>query len=148
LKKALKGQDEDLDLFKDNFVTLTDTPITFSLNGEININDSTFSQDKLFKIETDHLFQLHLDSSPDLFNQNPSVDAIISDLILENLIQSTTNVSFSLTNTELIVNGKTQAKAMHEKFKSKYIKHPSDRFKYSKQGKSTKTEININDAAL
>jgi len=148
LKKALKGQDEDLDLFKDNMVTLTDSPITFSLNGEITLSDSAFSQDKLFKVETDHLFQLHLDSNPDLFNQNPSVEAIIGDLIVENLIQSTTNVSFSLTNTELIVNGKTQTKAMHEKFKSKFIKHPSDRFKYSKQGKSTKTEININDTPL
>ncbi len=148
LHKALKSEHNEFEVFSDDLRILSDSSMTLNITGEFHLNDSIFSQDKLFQIEPDHLFQLNLEPSADLFHQNPSVDAIVSDLVLENLIQSTSNLSFSLTNTELIVNGKTQSKAMHEKFKSKYIKHQSDRFKYSKQGKSTKTEININDAPL
>jgi hypothetical protein len=116
----------------------------FDLNLESKslFGDSILLQEHLF---TPHenielLFEPHFDFS---LSQNPSIATIINDLLANKLIQSETNVSFTLNNSEFIVNGKTQSKGMHDKFKTKYLKHPADRYKYSRQGNSTSTEIYI-----
>jgi beta-lactamase regulating signal transducer with metallopeptidase domain len=144
LNKALKKEHEDHDLFPLQFEILTDSSMSLLFDGQVQFTDSMFNHEHLFNNEINQSFQFHLEASPELFNQNTTVEAIINDLLFDKLIQNDANVSFTLSHTEFIVNGKHQSKTMHEKFKSKYIKHPADRFKYSKQGKSTKTEVYIN----
>ena len=55
--------------------------------------------------------------------------AIINDLTQEKIISGTVNLSYNLSSTKLIVNGKVQSDTVHEKFKQKYLskmqqKHP------------------------
>lgn len=61
---------------------------------------------------------------PDKISQN-----IIVDLTSEKIISGTLNLSFSLSDTKLEVNGKKQSDSVHRKFKQKYLvkvqsKHP------------------------
>ncbi|MFY0481127.1 M56 family metallopeptidase [Flavobacterium sp. PLA-1-15] len=61
---------------------------------------------------------------PDKISQN-----IIVDLASEKIISGTINLSFSLSDTKLEVNGKIQSDSVHKRFKQKYLvkvqsKHP------------------------
>lgn len=48
--------------------------------------------------------------------------AIINDLTAEKIISVTANLSYNLSDTKLIVNGKVQSDTVHKKFKQKYLK--------------------------
>ncbi|WP_026705414.1 M56 family metallopeptidase [Flavobacterium soli] len=48
--------------------------------------------------------------------------AIINDLTAEKIISVTVNLSYNLSDTKLIVNGKVQSDTVHKKFKQKYLK--------------------------
>jgi bla regulator protein blaR1 len=70
------------------------------------------------------------------------VTSIISDLNNHKLVSDANNLSFSLTNTELIVNGSKQSAEIHQQFKDKYIQNNSDHFNYSRKGNTTTITIN------
>ena len=141
MKHALTDH-HDLHFDFEPFMDTLDLKFDLHLENNFLFNDSSWQQEHLFNHDENHEFVLNLEMD-NSFSQNPTVALIITDLLANKLIQSEDKISFSLTNSELIVNGKTQSKSMHEKFKSKYIKHPADRYKYSKQGKSTMTEIYV-----
>lgn len=69
------------------------------------------------------------------------IDDIIDDLKEAGLIVQVNTLSFQLNRSELIINGQRQPDAVQHKFQEKYIKNPSDRFKYDKAGNETRTEI-------
>jgi len=48
-------------------------------------------------------------------------EAIINDLTAEKIISRKSNLSYSLSKTRLIVNGKIQSDTVHQKFKQKYL---------------------------
>jgi hypothetical protein len=73
---------------------------------------------------------------------NDDVSRIISDLSNRKLVSDPENLSFSLTNNELIVNGTKQPAEIHRQFKDKYIQKSGDRFNYSKKGNTTSITIN------
>lgn len=63
-------------------------------------------------------------NDPDKISQE-----IITDLASEKIISGTVNLSYNLSDTKLIVNGKVQSDTVHKKFKQKYLskvqqKHP------------------------
>jgi beta-lactamase regulating signal transducer with metallopeptidase domain len=72
---------------------------------------------------------------------NDDVSRIISDLNNRKLVSDGDNLSFSLTNTELIVNGSKQPAEIHQQFKEKYIQNSSDHFNYSRKGNTTSITI-------
>lgn len=73
---------------------------------------------------------------------NDDISRIISDLNNRKLVSDEDNLSFSLTNNELIVNGTKQPAEIHQQFKEKYIQNSGDRFNYSKKGNTTSITIN------
>ena len=73
---------------------------------------------------------------------NDEVGRIIADLNSRNLVSDSDNLSFSLTNKELVVNGRKQPAEIHQQFREKYIQNNGDLFRYSKNG--SKTNITIN----
>jgi hypothetical protein len=73
---------------------------------------------------------------------NDDVNRILSDLTNHKLVADADNFSFSLNDTELIVNGTKQSSELHQEFKKKYIQKSSDRFNYSKKGNATSININ------
>jgi bla regulator protein blaR1 len=73
---------------------------------------------------------------------NDDVSRIISDLGDRNLVKDENDLSFSLSDKELVVDGKKQPSEIHQEFKEKYIENSSDRFIYSKKGNSTSITIN------
>ena len=62
-------------------------------------------------------------------------ERIINDLKEANIISTSTNISFRLTNKELIVNGVKQPEDIHQKILKKYLSGPNDTisFSYSNQ---------------
>ncbi len=58
-------------------------------------------------------------------------DEIINDLIHEKIIKNKKDLSFTLSNDELIVNGVKQPTAIHKKLKEKYVKAPDWNFNYN-----------------
>jgi hypothetical protein len=55
----------------------------------------------------------------------PIIANITSDLVSDNIIKDKSDlVSFKLTNTVLVVNGKKQSDDIHEKLKQKYLQDP------------------------
>ena len=73
---------------------------------------------------------------------NDDVIRIIADLGEQNLVKDENNLSFSLNDKELVVDGKKQPAEIHQQFKEKYIQNNRDRFIYSKKGNSTSITIN------
>jgi len=76
-------------------------------------------------------------------NSGNTMSAILADLFANNLVESETKLSFNLTATELVVNGKTIDKDIFETLRKKYIKNNGDRYSYFRDGGSTRTTINI-----
>lgn len=62
---------------------------------------------------------------------NSTTDEIISDLEDANVISSTQNLSFQLTNNSLIVNGVKQPENIHQKIIQKYQVKPGDKISVS-----------------
>ncbi|WP_207504484.1 M56 family metallopeptidase [Telluribacter humicola] len=60
----------------------------------------------------------------------------INDLIQEGVIQSKSNLSYRLSSEELVVNGKKQSDALHQKMKNKYLKELGLEMFHNWQGKS------------
>ena len=73
---------------------------------------------------------------------NGEVNSIIYDLTKNNVITTGNDLSFSLNNKELIVNGKKQPGNLHQSLKEKYLQKPGDHIRYSKKGGSTSININ------
>jgi len=59
---------------------------------------------------------------PENINTDQLTQNIISDLLAENIISNTTNLSYKLSNKNLIVNGVVQPENKYRKVKEKYIK--------------------------
>ncbi len=72
------------------------------------------------------------------------INSIIDDLIGEGIIADRSELSFTLNNEILKVNGIVQPKELHAKFKEKYIAGKRDHVIYSKHGGSTHTDVIIN----
>ena len=143
LRHALNGQHQQHMELEHHIEALNEKLVDLDMEKQSLFGDSLIAFEPLFHHDESNVSLFNLDAENSL-SSNPTIASIIKDLQLNKLIQSENNMSFSLTNTELIVNGKVQSKTMHEKFKSKYLKHPADRYKYSKEGNSTRTEINTN----
>ncbi|WP_247233011.1 M56 family metallopeptidase [Telluribacter sp. SYSU D00476] len=60
----------------------------------------------------------------------------INDLIQEGVIQSKKDLSYRLNQDELVVNGKKQPEALHQKMRAKYLKELGVEMFYHWQGKS------------
>jgi bla regulator protein BlaR1 len=75
-------------------------------------------------------------------NSQNEIHSIISDLAGANLIGDKQNLSFTLNNNELVVNGKKASSEIHQQLKEKYIRKSGDSFKYSREGNSESTTIN------
>lgn len=56
---------------------------------------------------------------------------VITDLKVNNIISTTTNLSYQLTNDQLIVNDKIQPVAIQQQLKAKYIKNPDWKLMYN-----------------
>lgn len=69
----------------------------------------------------------------------PTASCLINN---QNIISNTENLSFRLSNDELIVNGKMQTAEVQRQFKEKYIQKNGDRLSYSKKGNTTSITIN------
>ncbi len=78
---------------------------------------------------------------------NKTVNEIISVLEDANIITDEDNVSFSLNNSELIVNGVKQPDALQARLKKQYFKSATDYIKYKAKkrnnGKEISTDISI-----
>jgi len=78
---------------------------------------------------------------------NKTVNKIISVLEDANIITDEDNVSFSLNNSELIVNGVKQPDALQVRLKKEYFKSATDYIKYKAKkrnnGKEISTDISI-----
>jgi bla regulator protein BlaR1 len=74
---------------------------------------------------------------------NTYVEKIISDLTDIKLLEDPDSFSFVLNNDEMLVNGQPQAANIHDQFKKKYIKDPTDRISYSKANGTTHFDISI-----
>jgi DNA repair exonuclease SbcCD ATPase subunit len=76
---------------------------------------------------------------------NVTVSSVIDDLLEEKVITNQNDLSFTLNNEILKVNGVVQPKELHAKLKEKYIKSKKDHVIYSKHGGSTHTEVSIDN---
>lgn len=62
------------------------------------------------------------------------LEAFVDDLVKENIIESKDELRFAqLTDEALIINDKKQPAAIHQKFKTKYLKSPGSRFTYTNE---------------
>jgi hypothetical protein len=125
-------------------------------------NQKLYDQKKTEIMQSERLYNLRkaeMIQNPKLYNQrkaqviqsgklyrqgrtNDDVSRIIADLGNRNLVTDENDLSFSLSDKELVVNGKKQPAEIHQQFKEKYIQKKGDRFKYSKKGNSTSITIN------
>lgn len=58
---------------------------------------------------------------PESINLEVITGSIISDLLSENIIADTENLSYMLSKTQLIVNGQQQSSALHTRLQRKYV---------------------------
>ncbi|AZI23964.1 hypothetical protein EA772_00865 [Pedobacter sp. G11] len=63
-------------------------------------------------------------------NGKDNTDKISAELLKDGLISNTTNLSFSLDKTNLVVNGVKQNKSLHTKYKSKYLESDNHSLSY------------------
>jgi bla regulator protein BlaR1 len=64
------------------------------------------------------------------YRPDPMGVEIADELLKENIITDKNDVTFKITNEELIVNGVKQPEALHKKILSKYVKKPGDNINY------------------
>lgn len=70
-------------------------------------------------------------------------ERLINDLIKEDAIKDRNNLSYKLSDSELIVNGVKQPDALHKKIKAKYLKDAGVELVYNWKGKSGSTTYGI-----
>jgi len=70
------------------------------------------------------------------------IKPILERLVDKGLVTQVDEVSFSLDNKELIVNGKEQPREVFESFRSEFLHSSEDYIKYSKHGGSESSSIN------
>lgn len=104
------------------------TGISRSLNGTLSAlpalsADVEKLSNKINVLEHDGTVRSDFDL--DALTQN-----LISDLASQKIITNKAQLSYKLTNDYLVVNDKVQDKAVHEKFKAKYIKSPDWKLLY------------------
>lgn len=75
--------------------------------------------------------------------RNKTITNIIIDLKDDNIIENDDEISFSLNNDELVVNGVKQPEALHVKLKERYLKQAKDHVIYSSDKYHTHTDITI-----
>lgn len=63
------------------------------------------------------------DDLPDNLNSDAITNQVIADLVLENIISSTKNLSYKLSRNSLIVNGILQPQSKYSKLRDKYLKN-------------------------
>jgi K+ transporter len=73
--------------------------------------------------------------------KNDAVTEIINRLVEAGIVTDRNQLSFTLNNEELIVNGKTQPASLHAELKAKFIKNKKDHYIYKTDGHSTSTDI-------
>ncbi len=73
---------------------------------------------------------------------NDEVSSIINELSGRGLITNPDVLSFSLSNKELMVNGKKGPDDLHQSLVRKYIKKTGDLYSYSKSGGNITTTVN------
>lgn len=73
------------------------------------------------------------------------IDSIIADLQDKGIVENDLELSFSLDNYALVVNGKTQPADLFAFFQKKYIKHSQDHFTYSHIGNSMTISVKVDD---
>ncbi|HWJ30458.1 MAG TPA: hypothetical protein VNS32_28250, partial [Flavisolibacter sp.] len=100
-------------------------------------NEKLFDQKKAIVMQNEKLLKQGIV----LGKGNDDISRILSDLNNQNLVPDPENLSFSLTNNELIVNGTKQPAEIHQRFKEKYIQKSGDRFNYSRKGNTTSITI-------
>lgn len=114
------------------------------LNHEKNIKrDSLKKLHSLKQIERSKL-KLNQLNKPARLSKNPQLESIIRDIINAGLAKDETKISFSLNDTQFIINGVVQPESVFQNYRSRYLRSPGDRFSYSRDGNTTKTEIHIN----
>lgn len=70
------------------------------------------------------------------------IKPILSMLMEKELVTQLDDISFSLDNKELIVNGRKQPKEVYESFRNEFLHNSEDYIKYSKHEGSESTSIN------
>ena len=75
-------------------------------------------------------------------NTNNEIQSIVALLTERGIIEDDDNVSFTLNEEKLVVNGKKQPQALHEELKNRFIQEEGDTFIYEKKGNSISTTIN------
>jgi len=73
------------------------------------------------------------------------IDSIIADMRDKGIVENDLELSFSLDNYALVVNGKTQPADLFAFFQKKYIKHSQDHFTYSHIGNSMTISVKVDD---
>jgi hypothetical protein len=71
------------------------------------------------------------------------VASIIADLDANGLVETETKLSFNLSASEMVVNGKAVDKGLADVFRKKYIRSSGDSYQYQRDGGTTKTTINL-----
>jgi len=104
------------------------------------VQEMKLQQEKMNKMMLDSLKQSRIDLKQSTFNIKPvyavnssihlqpnyTTTAIIEDLTAAKLISDKKNLSFRLTNDELIINGIKQTDEIHNQILKKYVKKPGD----------------------
>jgi bla regulator protein blaR1 len=103
-------------------------------NLEVLQNQQLYNQKRAVKMQSE---KLHRSGKI-----NDDISRIIGDLGNQNLVKDENQLSFRLSDKELVVDGKKQPDEIHQQFKEKYIHNNGDSFIYSKKGNSTSITIN------
>lgn len=73
------------------------------------------------------------------------IGRIIDDLVDKGIVDNDLELTFSLDNSALVVNGKTEPADVFTFFQKKYIKHARDHFDYSHKGGTTTINVSSDD---
>jgi len=127
-KKLTTVKDEqrkvNIETVVDNDKYYTVTGLSYSVNNNISTNINT-------NINTN----AHVEKDVDV---KALTNNIIADLKTNNIISNEKNLSYQLTNTQLIVNDKVQSEALHAALKAKYIKSSDWKLLYNWKLKADK----------
>jgi len=94
---------------------------TITTCEKTSVTDNKIQEKERIVITADKVWE-----SPEKMAQS-----IINDLTAEKIISVTVNLSYNLSDTKLIVNGKVQSDSVHKKFKQKYLKQVQEKHRVS-----------------
>jgi hypothetical protein len=98
-------------------------------------------QRKLFETNQRQLLSMEM-TRRSIKSRDKVIKPILGMLMDKGLVTQLDDVSFSLDNKELIVNGKKQPKEIFESFRNEFLYSSEDHIKYSKHDGSESTSIN------